>query len=309
MKAVRAIRAIRAVQTLQVCALAAVAAVFACGTALADDRDYDGRERSGRERDGRPDVDVRAACAGLPSFSELRDALELANTEPGGLKLAGTANNMWATLVNRDGIVCAVAFTGSARADQWPGSRVISAQKANTTNAFSLPAFALSSANLYAAVQPGGALFGLQDSNPVSTRAAYAGDPELYGTANDPMLGKRIGGVNVFGGGVALYRASGVLAGGIGVSGDTSCRDHRVAWVARSLLRLDSVPGGVNGDPSRPDNIIFDIGQGNATLPNPTEGGRFLSTGGFGHPVCNGDEPALALQLPPVTQARNLAAN
>jgi len=75
--------------------------------------------------------------------------------------------DMWATVVNRDGIVCGVAFTGSNRGSQWPGSRVISAQKANTTNSFSLPGLALSTANLYAAVQPGGTLYGLQHSNPV----------------------------------------------------------------------------------------------------------------------------------------------
>src|SRR5579862_2465531 len=107
---------------------------------------------------------------------------------------------MWATIVNRDGIVCAVAFTGSGRGDQWPGSRVISAQKANTANAFSLPAFALSTANLYAAVQPGGTLFGLQESNPVDTAAAYDGNAANYGQPNDPMVGRKIGGVNVFGG-------------------------------------------------------------------------------------------------------------
>jgi hypothetical protein len=73
--------------------------------------------------------------------------------------------NMWATVVNRDGVVCAVAFTGNGRGDQWPGSRVISAQKANTANAFSLPALALSTANLYTAVQPGGSLYGLQAGN------------------------------------------------------------------------------------------------------------------------------------------------
>jgi len=58
---------------------------------------------------------------------------------------------MWGSVVNRDGIVCAVAFTGGDRGDQWPGSRVISAQKANTANAFSLPGLALSTANLWAA--------------------------------------------------------------------------------------------------------------------------------------------------------------
>jgi hypothetical protein len=120
---------------------------------------------------------------------------------------------MWATVVNRDGIVCAVTFTGANRGDQWPGSRVISAQKANTANAFSLGGFALSTANLYSAVQPGGSLFGLQESNPVNVAVAYAGDPNLYGTTTDPMGGGKIGGVNVFGGGVALYNLGGPSSG------------------------------------------------------------------------------------------------
>jgi hypothetical protein len=51
---------------------------------------------------------------------------------------------------------------GDERGDQWPGSRVISAQKANTANAFSLPGLALSTAQLFSAVQPGGSLYGLQ---------------------------------------------------------------------------------------------------------------------------------------------------
>ena len=66
-------------------------------------------------------------------------------------------------------MVCAVAFTGTDRGQKWPGSRVISAQKANTANAFSLPGLAFSTADLYSAVQPGGSLFGLQASNPVNT--------------------------------------------------------------------------------------------------------------------------------------------
>src|SRR6478736_6604078 len=88
-----------------------------------------------------------------------------------------------------DGVVCAVAFTGSDRGEQWPGSRVISAQKANTANAFSLPSLALSTANLYSATQPGGPLFGLQASNPVDTDVAYRGPASLFGQANDPMVG------------------------------------------------------------------------------------------------------------------------
>src|SRR5438874_8734267 len=110
---------------------------------------------------------------------------------------------MWATIVNRDGVVCAVTFTGDDRGSQWPGSRVISAQKANTANAFSLTGLVLSTANLYSAVQPGGSLFGLQESNPVDTSVAYGGNAKNYGEPNDPMVGHRIGGVNVFGGGLA----------------------------------------------------------------------------------------------------------
>ena len=53
-----------------------------------------------------------------------------------------------------------MTFTGKERGDQWPGSRVISAQKANTANSFSPPGLALSTANLFSAVQPGGFLYG-----------------------------------------------------------------------------------------------------------------------------------------------------
>src|SRR5215470_4734572 len=174
---------------------------------------------------------VGTACAGLPSYSDLKAALIQAVKD----ETSGLNNQMWATLVNRDGFVCAVAFSGVNRAAQWPGSRVISAQKANTGNAFSLdsssssngsgqPAgLALSTANLFSAVNPGGSLYGLQHSNPVDTRAAYKGNAGNYGTKNDPMVGNRIGGVNVFGGGLGLYAAGHIVVGGLGVSGDTSC--------------------------------------------------------------------------------------
>ena len=73
-------------------------------------------------------------CKDLPSQSALRSALASARAQANG----GFNLDMWATIVDRDGVVCAVAFTGNNRGDQWPGSRVISAQKANTANAFSL---------------------------------------------------------------------------------------------------------------------------------------------------------------------------
>src|SRR4029078_13681189 len=110
-----------------------------------------------------------ADCASLPNQAALKAALGAAvPTESSGLDL-----NMWATIVDRDGFVCAVAFSGTDRGAQWPGSRVMSAQKANTANSLSLESsassngsgdphgLALSTANLYSAVQPGGSLFGL----------------------------------------------------------------------------------------------------------------------------------------------------
>src|SRR5437773_466077 len=80
-----------------------------------------------------------------------------------------------------------------------------SAQKANTANVFSTGKLALSTANLYSAVQPGGSLYGLQASNPVDATEAYDGKATNFGTAKDPLVGRRIGGINVFGGGLALY--------------------------------------------------------------------------------------------------------
>ena len=234
-------------------------------------------------------VDVDAACSHLPSHAQLQAALAWARAQMNG----GFNLDMWGTVVNRDGIVCAVAFTGANRGSQWPGSRVISAQKANTANAFSLPGLALSTADLYSAVQPGGSLFGLQESNPVDTHVAYRGDPANYGEWNDPMIGGRIGGVNVFGGGLALYNAKGQLIGAVGVSGDSSCADHNIAWRTRHKLNLDFVPGGVGPDASRPDNIVYDI-------TNPTGFPIGVSATGWGHPACSPASTTIASQLPAV---------
>lgn len=233
------------------------------------------------------DGNGKSACRALPSYSDLRKALTAARQQGNG----GFNLDMWGTIVNRDGIVCAVAFTGAERGDQWPGSRVISAQKANTANAFSLTGLVLSTANLYSAVQPGGSLYGLQHSNPVDTSVAYGGNPAAYGQSNDPMVGDRIGGVNVFGGGLALYDSSHKLIGALGVSGDSSCADHNIAWRTRNGLQLDYVPGGVSGDPTRPDNIVYDI-------VYPTGHPEGVSAGGWGHPTCSSAATAIAATLP-----------
>jgi uncharacterized protein GlcG (DUF336 family) len=210
-----------------------------------------------------PDLQATTVTELLPSHNQLRNRLrDIVEEQNGGLGF-----DMWATILDRDGRVVDVVFSGDHRGDQWPGSRVISAQKANTANAFSLEGFALSTANLFAAVQPGGSLFGLQESNPVNPTVAYGGRAVDFGTRSDHMIGRRIGGVNVFGGGLALYSAGGKLLGGLGVSGDTSCTDHIIAWKLRDHLNLDHVPGGVADGT---DNIIFADG--------PAEG--------FEHPVC-----------------------
>lgn len=223
-------------------------------------------------------------CNGLPSHDQLRTALQGVVTAGGN---SGFGLNMWATVVNRDGIVCAVVFTGADRGAQWPGSRVISAQKANTANAFSLPGLALSTANLFSAVQPGGSLFGLQESNPVDTQIAYDGNAAKFGQSNDPMVGDRIGGVNVFGGGLALYNTAGTLVGGLGDSGDTSCTDHIIAWKVRHALNLDNVPAGV-ADGGTDDNMVRDTTTDAAT-------GHTTSPSGWGHPGCVGGAAADAI--------------
>jgi uncharacterized protein GlcG (DUF336 family) len=266
---------------------------------------------------------ANSACPNV-TLSGLQTALKSAIAQTQG-KL-GLGLNMWATIVAADGTVCLVAnSSGDAIQGQWLASRVISAQKAFTAATLSLGPtansgsgtglatgkLALSTANLYSAVQPGGSLFGLQHSNPVAAAEAYgdkispggihAGtlNTATYGTATDPLVGLIAGGVNVFGGGLGLYTAGGWKVGGVGVSGDTSCADHLIAWRVRKNLDLDHLKtvGGVSGDAQRPDNIVFDI------TANPA-GGTGVSASGWGHPACgaaNAAATTIAKALPAVS--------
>ena len=95
-------------------------------------------------------------------------------------------------------------------------------------------------------------------------------------------MGARIGGVNVFGGCRALYDAKGTRVGALGVSGDSSCADHNIAWKTRHALALDYVPAGVS--PAKDDNIVY---------LDKTE-----QANGFKHPLCGGTEDKVT--LPPV---------
>jgi hypothetical protein len=96
------------------------------------------------------------------------------------------------------------------------------------------------------------------------------------------MMGKHLGGVIVFGGGLALYGGRDVV-GGLGVSGDSSCADHNVAWRVRHALGPDRVPAGVS--PDKNDAIIYDM------QPDKT------SASDYGHPKCRGTEAQIAQEI------------
>lgn len=214
---------------------------------------------------------MKPNCAGLPDAARLRTVVQNVVKE-GASKNGGMGNQEWAAVVNRDGVVCAIVFSGTTRADEWPGSRVIAAEKASTANALSSRDYALSTANDYAAAQPGQSLYSLTTSAPPNPLAVF-GNPVAFGTSNDPMVGKAIGGIIVFAGGLPLYSSAGKIVGGLGLSGDTSCTDHVIAWKVRHQLRLDAVPTGPS--PDHNDNMILDFKDGK-------------SVSGFGHPDCKG---------------------
>ena len=228
-------------------------------------------------------LSVPALGAECPVTADaLGTALKQSVKPSGGPANGGLENNEWAAAVDTNGVVCAVTFSGKSPADQWLASRPISAEKATTANALSLDTFALSTANLYAGAQPGGPLYGVVETYPVNNAVLYSGDPATYGTASDPFIGRVLGGVVVFGGGLALYDGT-KKVGAIGVSGDTSCADHNVAWRVRRLLQLDRVPAGVS--PSHNDQILYDL------LPDKS------SASGYGHAKCTGSEAAIAEQI------------
>jgi uncharacterized protein GlcG (DUF336 family) len=216
------------------------------------------------------------------SRDQLTTALKQSVKPSGGPSNGGFDNNEWAAAVDVNGTVCAMTFSGKSVSDQWAASRAISAEKATTANALSLDTFALSTANLYAGAQPGGPLYGVVETNPVNNTLLYAGDPSAFGTDSDPFVGHVLGGVVVFGGGLALYDGTRKV-GAIGVSGDSSCADHNVAWRVRQQLQLDKVPAGVS--PTHNDQILYDL------LPDKT------SASGYGHAKCVGTESEIAEQI------------
>jgi len=186
-------------------------------------------------------------------------------------------------------VVCAVAYTGPDRNSQAGFARLSSAVRANTANSFAhdpssardgsgfQPGLALSTANLYTSTQPGGFVAAMPQNYPVNQQAAFASPTENFGTAQDPLVGQKIGGFTAIADGVALYATGKVVVGGLGVAGDHPFIDHNIAWRVRNLLGLDRLAGAipVSGDKDRPDNIVYDI------TPNPA-GGIGVSASGAG---------------------------
>ncbi len=187
---------------------------------------------------------------------------------------------VWVAAVDETGRVCAVinssttgtgtgtgtgttgtgtTATGATIGNRsWLGSRIIAIQKATTANSFSFDDFSISTANLYGLTMPGGSMYGLQFSTPIGSTVGVAGSTDSSGStnslgstddsfgqgSNDPAVGTHVAGVIPFGGGLALYNSQGVKVGAIGVSGDTSCTDHAVAWRLRTAMRLNNIPSG-----------------------------------------------------------------
>ena len=198
-------------------------------------------------------------CSAVPTATQLKSYLQSStSTDVGGLF---QGSRMWGAVVNRDGVLCAVATSQSDPKQVWPGSQAIAKAKAYTANAFSLDNLALSTARLYTFTQPGHSLNSLGQSNPFDPKflAAPGAATSANGTNNIT------GGMIFFGGGLPLYK-DGKIVGGLGVSGDTSCADHEIAKRVRAAASL--IPPGGN----LVDDIVF------------REDGQQL--GAFTHPHC-----------------------
>jgi len=197
-----------------------------------------------------------ATCRDLPSAADLKRWLRSApgvDGEAGGL-FSGQME--WASIVNRQGEICATAIATDEPASAWPGSQAVAKAKAYTANAYSTDGLPLSTARLYTLTQPGHSLWGVAGPNPF--RADCLVTPRDLNATN----GKVCGGSIAFGGGVPLYRGK-TRVGGLGVSGDTACADHEIAKRIRHLAMLDPEKGEFA------DDIIYASADGASPFAHP----------------------------------------
>lgn len=196
----------------------------------------------------------QANCSGLPGEGALKTWLGQAGGNNAGGLFEGT--RMWGAVVNRAGEICAYTTSTGDPTQVWPGSQAIAKAKAYTANAFSLDTLALSTAQLYTFTQPGHSLWSLGQSNTFDPSRLLA--PAAGGGDRNQI----VGGLIFFGGGVALYR-EGLVIGGLGISGDTSCTDHEVAKRVRTLAGLDPAGG------SAVDDITYSSVDGPSVFTHP----------------------------------------
>lgn len=178
---------------------------------------------------------AKADCGDLPSADDLKKWLREAPAqgEAGGL-MSGRME--WASIVNRNGVVCATAVATDDPASAWPGSQAIAKAKAYTANAYSTDSSPMSTARLYTLTQPGHSLWGVAEPNPFNPECLVS--PKDFGNTD----GKICGGSIAFGGGLPLYKNK-TRVGGLGLSGDTACADHEIAKRIRHLANLDPEKG------------------------------------------------------------------
>jgi uncharacterized protein GlcG (DUF336 family) len=197
-----------------------------------------------------------AACKDLPSAEQLRTWLRQAPDDGGDAGGLFSGKMEWASLVDRDGELCATVVATDEPSSAWPGSQAVSKAKAYTANAYSTDSAPLSTARLYTLTQPGHSLWGVAEPNPFNPACLEA--PRDASKTN----GRICGGSIAFGGGVALYRNK-TRIGGLGVSGDTACADHEIAKRIRNLADLNPEKGQFA------DDITFSKADGPSVYTHP----------------------------------------
>lgn len=188
----------------------------------------------------RPPQTPGGPCAGLPDARELQAWLRAAPSQGGDAGGLSSGKLDWVAVVNRAGVLCAIAASTDDPSAPWPGSQAIAKAKAYTANAFSTDTAPLSTARLYTLSQPGHSLWGIAAGNPLN--------PECLSSPSDASgIGKVCGGTIAFGGGLPLFK-DGKRVGGLGISGDTACADHEIAKRVRSAAKLDPPSGPLADD-------------------------------------------------------------
>src|SRR3954470_6056095 len=151
--------------SLAVCAGALALAVSACSSSRANSP-AETQQGAASDLNRAPQAGgASARCRDLPSADDLKKWLR---TAPG---IEGDAGGLFsgkmegASIVNRQGEICATAVATDDPASAWPGSQAIAKAKAYTANAFSTDALPLSTARLYTLTQPGHSLWGVGAPN------------------------------------------------------------------------------------------------------------------------------------------------